>query len=534
MEALRSADITPLEDLPRVIMPADHILDKIADVVKNGDEALVYRQATMDHPFALEVTATTVAIDGAKRLKLDGCFAFNASVDASTMAIYQHGYSQLMGEWKKASFQDLGVKHTWANNEKKSTGLQLVGDRQASLATWFSSLKVHPYSLFASNHRTESNRKMATPPEYDRALLPEDLSNFMQLLGFVHRALGATVCEYALDLVDEKPFHKRRSRQSTETTRSKTSAAKAAETPSQNTALLALDNKYLPDESYNPNIKLDDVFGVDDDTMQKIRRRLLAAKHPELAKKYGRQSAGGILALGPPGTGKTTLAYAVANEWGAKVWEVNSSDIVGQWAGRTAPLAEGFFDSAIARSKIGPVALLLNEFESLAGATEREGDTTERTVLNGIVKRKLEAIAKGVPNLMPIATTNNMGRLDPAVVRVGRFDIHAYMKVPDAKTRSAILWSNLQLMVDGRPIFAFAGNPDQSWGTISNPEWQEILHESEGFNGAVLKNIIEACLDEKLEEHIVSGRAPDQITLQDILRRVIAHRQQSHYFHDEA
>src|SRR5579871_824412 len=123
-----------------------------------------------------------------------------------------------------------------------------------------------------------------------------------------------------------------------------------------------------------PNVRFQDIAGLDD-VKEAIELRVIAPfRHPEVAERFRKKTGGGILLYGPPGTGKTMIARAVATELDAHFFNVKSSNIMSQWVG----VAEKNLATLFANARQHPISVIfLDETEALIS---RRG--SQSTVMN--------------------------------------------------------------------------------------------------------------------------------------------------------
>ena len=185
--------------------------------------------------------------------------------------------------------------------------------------------------------------------------------------------------------------------------------------------------------------KLDDV-GYDDiggcrKQMAQIREMIeLPLRHPQLFKTLGVKPPRGVLLYGPPGSGKTLIARAVANETGAFFFLINGPEIMSKMAGEAEGNLRKAFEEA---EKNSPAIIFIDEIDSIAPNREKVHGEVERRVVSQMLT--LMDGLKGRGHVIVIAATNRPNAIDPALRRFGRFDREIDIGVPDEIGRLEIL-----------------------------------------------------------------------------------------------
>lgn len=182
------------------------------------------------------------------------------------------------------------------------------------------------------------------------------------------------------------------------------------------------------------SVNYDDVGGIDD-TIQALREMVeLPLRYPELFTRLGVDPPKGVLLHGPPGTGKTRLAQAVASESDAEFFVINGPEIMGSGYGESEKKLREVFEAA---TKAAPAIIFIDEIDSIAPKRDRvPGEAEKRlvaqllTLMDGLNSRA---------NLVVIAATNRPDAIDEALRRPGRFDREIIIGVPDEKGRREIL-----------------------------------------------------------------------------------------------
>jgi len=217
----------------------------------------------------------------------------------------------------------------------------------------------------------------------------------------------------------------------------------------------------------SPQIAWDEIAGVDE-AKEELREVVDFLKDPKRFKALGATVPKGILLHGPPGTGKTLLAKAVAHESGANFFAQSASAFVETFVGVGAARIRRLF--RVARKK-APAIVFIDELDAVGGR-RGVGDVSgeKDQTLNQLLVELDGFTARG--DVVVIAASNLLERLDPALLRPGRFDRQVFVAPPDRRGRERIL----QVHTRGKPL-------------APSVDLNLIARQTSGLTGADLANI---------------------------------------------
>ena len=218
------------------------------------------------------------------------------------------------------------------------------------------------------------------------------------------------------------------------------------------------------DVGQSQGITYEDIGGIGSQLL-KVREMIeLPLKHPELFRRLGIDPPKGVLLHGPPGTGKTMIAKAVATETNAHFTSINGPEIISKYYGESEKQLREIFDEA---ANNAPAIVFVDEIDSICPKREDVSGEVERRVVAQMLT--LMDGMQGRDNVIVIGATNRRDAMDPALRRPGRFDREIEIGVPDREGRKEILDVHTRQM----PI---ADDFDVDW----------VLENSYGFVGADL------------------------------------------------
>jgi transitional endoplasmic reticulum ATPase len=198
-----------------------------------------------------------------------------------------------------------------------------------------------------------------------------------------------------------------------------------------------------------PNITYDDVGGLRD-TIQKVREMIeLPLRHPEIFERLGIDPPKGVLLYGAPGTGKTLLAKAVANESDANFYYVGGPEIISKYVGESEERLRKLFAEA---QENAPSIIFIDEIDAIAPKREEVTGEVEKRMVSQLLTIMDGLKARG--EVIVIGATNRQDSLDPALRRPGRFDREIEIAVPDVVGRKEILNIHTRCMPLGKNVKA--------------------------------------------------------------------------------
>ena len=184
-----------------------------------------------------------------------------------------------------------------------------------------------------------------------------------------------------------------------------------------------------------PNVTWDDVGGLDEAKQELKEAVEWPLKYPDKFKEFGVRPPKGTLLYGIPGTGKTMLAKAVANESEANFIAIKGPELLSKWVGESEKGVREVFRKA---RQTAPTVIFFDEIDSIASS--RGAESGDSGVTKRVVNQLLTEIdgLEELEDVAIIAATNRPDIIDPGLMRPGRFDRHIKVDAPNEEARLAI------------------------------------------------------------------------------------------------
>lgn len=237
-----------------------------------------------------------------------------------------------------------------------------------------------------------------------------------------------------------------------------------------------------------PMVRFTDVAGIEE-AKGEVREVVDFLRHPTKYQRLGGKLPKGVLLIGPPGTGKTMLAKAIAGESNAHFYSIHGSDFTEVFVGVGAKRVRQIFRQA-AQHK--PAIIFIDEIDCVGKSRNHDTHAEQQQTINALLA-EMDGFDSS-QGIVVIAATNRAEDLDAALLRPGRFDRKVNVPYPDKKGREAILHAHAQ----GKPIMELQTSLAQ------------IALTTPGLSGADLANLInEAAIQ-------CAQRNDQQITLAEL------------------
>ncbi|KAK6129992.1 hypothetical protein DH2020_036274 [Rehmannia glutinosa] len=217
---------------------------------------------------------------------------------------------------------------------------------------------------------------------------------------------------------------------------------------------------------------------------------LLPLRRPDLFEGGLLKPCRGILLFGPPGTGKTMMAKAIANEAGASFINVSMSTVTSKWFGEDEKNVRALFTLA---AKISPTIIFVDEVDSMLGQRNRAGEhEAMRKIKNEFMTHWDGLLSKPGERILVLAATNRPFDLDEAIIR--RFERRIMVGLPSVENREKILRTLLSKEKVDEGL-----------------DFMELATMTEGYSGSDLKNLCVTAAYRPVRELIQQERLKDQV-----------------------
>ncbi|MBE3095772.1 MAG: ATP-dependent zinc metalloprotease FtsH [Planctomycetes bacterium] len=270
-------------------------------------------------------------------------------------------------------------------------------------------------------------------------------------------------------------------------------------------------------------VTFDDVAGIDD-AKEEVQEVVQFLKHPEKFQTLGGRIPRGVMLVGPPGSGKTLLAKAIAGEANVPFFSISGSDFVEMFVGVGASRVRDLFRTA---KESSPCIIFLDEIDAVGrrrGMGYTGGHDEREQTLNAILV-EMDGFETN-EQVIIIGATNRPDVLDPALRRPGRFDREVIVSLPDVKEREAILkvhakkiklapHVNLNIVARGTPGF-------------SGADLAAIINESAIHATMLGKSAVEQADLEESRDKVRWGRTKRSRAMDEQERRNIAYHEAGH------
>lgn len=269
-------------------------------------------------------------------------------------------------------------------------------------------------------------------------------------------------------------------------------------------------------------IHFDDVAG-EDEAKENLAEIVDYLHNPKKYADAGASMPKGLLLVGPPGTGKTMLAKAVAGESGVPFFSISGSEFVEMFVGMGASKVRDLFKQAKEKA---PCIVFIDEIDAIGKKRDGQvGGNDEREQTLNQLLTEMDGF-EGNNGVIILAATNRPESLDPALTRPGRFDRRVPVELPDLKGREAILKVHAKKIKPADDV-----------------DFHTIARMASGASGAELANIVneaalravrqgriivhEADLEESVEV-VIAGYQKKNAVLSDQEKKVVAYHEIGH------
>ena len=243
----------------------------------------------------------------------------------------------------------------------------------------------------------------------------------------------------------------------------------------------------------SPNVHWTDIGGLEEAKQELQETIEWPLKYGPLFTRMDAKPPRGVLIRGPPGTGKTMLAKAVATESESNFISIKGPEFLSKWVGESEKAVRETFRKA---RQAAPCIIFLDEIDSIAptrGGSSGDSHVTERVISQLLTE--MDGLVE-LTGVTVIAATNRPDMVDMALLRPGRFDRHILIPPPSKEGRRKIL----DIHVRGKPI-------------AKDINLDDLAKRTEGFTGADLASLVNEAVMLAIREYIRRGGKMDQDAL---------------------
>ncbi|MEK8090327.1 ATP-dependent zinc metalloprotease FtsH [Thermithiobacillus plumbiphilus] len=273
----------------------------------------------------------------------------------------------------------------------------------------------------------------------------------------------------------------------------------------------------------NNKVTFADVAGVDE-AKEEVAELVEFLRDPQKFQKLGGRIPKGVLLMGPPGSGKTLLAKAIAGEAKVPFFSISGSDFVEMFVGVGASRVRDMFEQA---KKHAPCIIFIDEIDAVGrqrGAGLGGGNDEREQTLNQLLV-EMDGF-EGSEGIIVIAATNRPDVLDPALLRPGRFDRQVTVPLPDIRGREQILQVHMRKVPaapDVDPKVIARGTPGFSGADLAN-----LVNEASLMAARRNKRLVDMADFEDAKDKVMMGAERKSMVMSDKQKETTAYHESGH------